>query len=796
MAFYAHTPSDEGSSWELFADHVEAVRERAVQFARPLGLEQHATVAALLHDLGKLTELFQLRLEGKARGVDHWTCGAAIVGRLAAQYPALADGRVAAAIRGHHVGLEEVFFGDRELAEEYGELRRQSQRDGSVPRWPPESDQDLLGLLKAAGFDFGGALKPLAGLPPYETPPALAHLLDTRLLFSCLVDADFLATEAHFASGPDNRKVWRDAGPPLEPAKALARLEDHMAGVREAARRRGTAPKVMALREDLWEACDGAPHSPGATYTLSAPTGTGKTLAMLRFALSHAAAHGLRRVVMVIPYLTIIEQTAGIYREIFSEAHGFPPDYVLEHHSQAFARDSDSDDDVDLDNADEPRRRTGLLAENWDAPVIVTTSVQALESLFADRPSRCRKLHQLAQSVILFDEVQTLPSHLAVPTLAALSHLAARYGSTVVFFTATQPAFAHLDPEVRTHANSGWRPPEIVAPQLGLFERSRRVTVDWTRARQDVPWEEMVAELATEPNRQVLAVLNLKAHARHVARELAQSLGKGHEGGEVFHLSTAMAPAHRERTLRAVRARLEAGEPCRLVATQCVEAGVDLDFPRVYRALAPLDSIAQAAGRCNRGGRLERGEVVIFKAAPLDGARSVYPPGYGEAVGVTEGLLAQHGDLDLADPALFTEAYRRLYDLAKAAELEESMRLALEQRHCGEVARAYRLIEADTISLVVPDPEHAALFGRLRDELASGGVLTRKWIARARPLTVTEYRPRGARADVLHHVLEPVPLGFRGKQRVVSEDWFVACDSAEYDPLVGFVPPKVMEMIL
>ena len=266
--------------------------------------------------------------------------------------------------------------------------------------------------------------------------PALSAMLDLRMLFSALVDADFLETEAHFEGDASGRRP-RPPGPSLDPERALAVLTRHIDAI---AARSSSSPGVAALRADLLRACLEAGSHPTGLFTLTAPTGSGKTLALLAFALRHAAEHRLRRVIVVIPYLSIIEQTVRVYREVFatqgdSSANGR---LVLEDHSLAGTRPKERARDED-EHTD-----ARLLAENWDAPIVVTTSVQCLESLFANRPSACRKLHRLARSVILFDEVQSLPTRLAVPTLAALSRLAHRYGSSVVFSTATQPAFTHL----------------------------------------------------------------------------------------------------------------------------------------------------------------------------------------------------------------------------------------------------------------------------------------------------------------------------------------------------------------
>jgi CRISPR-associated endonuclease/helicase Cas3 len=443
--------------------------------------------------------------------------------------------------------------------------------------------------------------------------------------------------------------------------------------------------------------------------------------------------------VLAVPYLSILEQTVDIYRKLFDATFG--PDYVLEHHSLAGTREAGSGGATDPDEAERRSQRARELAENWDAPIVLTTSVQLLESLHANRPRACRKLHRLAGSVILLDEVQTLPPELAVPTLATLSHLAHRYGSSVVFATATQPAFDTLDSRVAKIALSGWQPHEIVPDTLDLFARLDRVEMQW-RVDRATLWRELAAEVAALPRS--LVVVNLKRHAVELL-ELVKRLA-GDDG--VFHLSTNMCPLHRRRVLEEVRVRLDdpAQPPCRLISTQCIEAGVDVDFPVLYRALAPLDSIAQAAGRCNRHGRLPgKGRVIVF--LPDDEERKAYPPGgYRQGAGVTRQLLAELGPsgMDLRSPALFRRYYTTLYGLKGIDTGEhassQDIEAAIGRLDFPEIDRLYRLIEKDAIDVLVPyEPEQVE---QLLDRLSGRRYVPAPWLRDARPHMVSVYRPK------------------------------------------------------
>lgn len=749
----AHSPSRSGRT-DTVTGHLQAVARRAAEYAAAFGAAAEARLAGLLHDFGKYGELFQRRLRGEAEHVDHWSAGAWHA--LAAYH---AEGLAAAlAVQGHHIGLQRAEQDAlRALAPDV--VRRRHPLNLRLSE-PPVS------LLAELQLPARSELP--KSLYAHGSTHHAAAMLDIRMLFSCLVDADFIETEAHFNAAND-KKVYRPAGPRLDPAHALGILLAH---VRELARKANADPEVNTLRADLLKAClDKAVSRPGR-FTLTAPTGSGKTLAMLAFALKHAAEHDLQRVVLVIPYLSIIEQTAHVYRTVFEERMG--PGYVLEHHSLAGTRGED-------DGAEGVGEAQRLQAENWDAPIVVTTSVQFLESLFSNRPSACRKLHRLAGSVVLFDEVQTLPTGLAILTLATLSRLVERYHTTVVFATATQPAFTHLDKHVKEWCSSGWRPAEIVPREHKLYDRARRTRVEWPEQGKRIDWPEVACQLAAREFRQALCVVNLKRHAVALFAELRKA---GLPDGELFHLSTNMCPAHRAVVLAEVRRRLSNGEPCRLVSTQCVEAGVDLDFPVVFRAWGPLDSIAQAAGRCNRHGLLaEPGRVRVF--VPRDDS---YPGGpYKQAAGVAS-ILAASRELDLDSPELYDAYYRQLYDISRPEERNQELQDAIRRRDFVDVARLYRVIEEDAVSVLVPYDKD--LFEKLTKDARAEG-LTRTWIARARPYAVSLYRPEHSQA--IRDLIVPLPAG-RGEW---SDEWYeYVGDAADYDPKTGLTVAGPAERLL
>ena len=752
--------------------HLASVAKLAQEFAANRLWKDEATLAGILHDLGKYADLFQARLRGEEKGLDHWSLGAWVA---LAEYQAVA---ASLAIQGHHIGLQR---GSKDA------LRELNPAD-LAQRHPLNlrlSDPDFAGLKSRAATDGLCFTKPEHAIvnPRELFSKRISDMLDVRMLFSCLVDADFLDTEAHF-NGDEHGKRYRKEGPSLNVDAALKVLADFMAAT---VRTNTKADQnVLEARNSLWDMTTIAARQVPGLFTLTAPTGSGKTLAMLNFALEHAARHGLKRIILAVPFLSIIEQTAAIYRAVF---HSFPDNYVLEHHSLAGLGNEETKTDAEA--AAEQARR--LLAENWDAPVVVTTNVQLLESLFSNRPSVCRKLHNLMDSVIMFDEAQTMPQSLAVPTLAALSHLSADYGITVLFATATQPAFDALDRAVTAFVPTGWRPVEAAPGHACLYRALLRYEVEWPRSNEKKEWTTIAGEIRNEE--QVLCVVNLKNHATGLLAELRNDT-------DIFHLSTNLCALHRRAVLDEVRSRLRDRRPCRLISTQCVEAGVDVDFPVVYRALAPLDAIAQAAGRCNREGRLtdtsgnrRLGQVRVFEPDVSGDFRKRYPThAYFQATEVMRAMLIETGGvrLDLNDPAVFRDYYHRLYGVSKPETQNRELAEAVDAVDFVRVAKEYRLIDQAAIQVLVPYAPHRDRFEELRQQQDEEGI-SGKWMRGAQGLAVSIFRPR------LEHpaweVLIPAKLRY-GKG--VSDEWFILEDrSGElYDNVFGLRLPQSQQILI
>lgn len=729
--YYAHSENKNGKK-QLMREHAANVAQLAEAFAEPFGGGEEAYIAGLLHDLGKYADRFVKRLEGTEKGLDHWTAGAWVALTRCKCIGA------ALAIQGHHIGLQR--------ADSYS-LKELSQTKPS-PNTLELTDGNVDILLKRWQED-GFKLRTPTPFVERKFPKTASAMLDVRMLFSALVDADFLDTSRHF--GEETIEA-----PSLNPNRAMELVEGYLQEVRKIVRAR---KEVCDVRDTLMHHCRiKAEEAPGL-FTLTAPTGAGKTLGMLLFGLAHAKKHGFKRIIFVLPYLSIVEQFVNLFRNIFESAFG--PGYVLEHHG--FARWQHISESEEL--SEEVRALERQLSENWRAPIIITTSIQFLESLFSNRPGDCRKLHAVAESVVFFDEVQTLPTELVVPILKTLSRLVtAPYKVTLVFSTATQPAFTQLDAQVKENLNSGWRPQEI-APH-NLFQVMRRVETKWMLEHRITP-EQLCEIIAKDVRVPILCVVNMRKDARDCALLLRE-----HGVDHVYHLSTSMCPLHRETTLKKVKERLAQGEPCVLISTQCVEAGVDVDFPKGYRALGPLPSLAQVAGRINRNGLLERGHLTIFRFV-----EERFPDkAYEQASHVTWNVLRSLGDaqIDLEDPSLYERYYSELYQVAPPPTLGKKLQEAIESQNYKEVAELFRLIDEDYIHVLVPYADKMKTFECLAGEVRSKG-LSRSWIRRAQPLTVNLYLS----PKVLER-LEPLPG--RGP---MAKRWFVCYHPEDYDALVG-----------
>lgn len=768
IGYFAHSDrfgrscDEPGSECQPLAEHlanVAALAESLAKLAAPDNVLLHrlAYASGMLHDYGKYTDCFQRMIAtGKGR------CPHAIYGALVAFN---GNGSIqhwlapaTFAIAGHHAGLPSASKLGSKLVGKQEES--EAQRSEARAIWS-RAIQDQPGIAEL----FEGQ-EPAVSLTEAD--------LFTRMLFSCLVDADRLDT----AGRPPVQAS-------LDAASWLERLELHLAELRRNAR--GSAV-VNQLRAEVQEACRQAAGWPEQMLSLSVPTGGGKTLAAVRFALERAALYPdrYRRIVVVIPYLSIIEQNAAIYRSIFGE------DVVLEHHSGTvnnlkpeerklqsgdsdsfsfFSPQGESDCDPQL-----PARR--LETENWDSPFIVTTSVRFFESLFSRHPSDLRRVHNLARSIIILDEVQTLPVAMLAPILVVMRELTTDWGCTFLMATATKPAFEQPEGK-RSAQNPRWQPDtvrEIVPDPAALHRALRRVSIEW-RLEAPLRWEQLADELLAHG--QALCVVNLRDHAARVYDLLrVKAQAKGLPPEAIIHLSTRMCAKHRLEELARVRDRLRQNLPCVLISTQLVEAGVDLDFPIGYRAMGPLDAIFQAAGRVDREGRMTEqagkpaGRLVVFLTE--DGKTP--PHSYKTATGITEAIakmLAVQPD-NLSAMELFFERYYT------STELGDDMLELRKKLDFEKLADTFEMISSRAKSVFVPYGEGAKRIEQLR----AAGFLDAMLLRSLQQYTVglQPWEFERARQQVLYEVVPG------------SDLW--ACSPTAYDQQKGLLFEQSLEKLV
>ena len=675
LSYYAHSAQDKLGNllpyehWQTLQSHASNVGNLAAAFAQNFGADEIARYTGQLHDLGKYSLPFQKRLKGEAKSVDHATAGA----KIAVERWGNAIGKLMAfCIAGHHAGLAN---GCREGDNRSTLKQRLALQFGTdIPTLDNLWQQEI-------------KLPQNLSAPPLKADahhPYFSYAFFTRMLYSCLVDADYLDTEA-FYSNLENNAVERGGYPDLNALQhnfnqfinAFRRRVAQAPEQTEAEKRNAA---LNRLRGEIFDYALEQAAQPQGLFTLTVPTGGGKTFTSMAFALEHAKQHGMRRVIYVIPFTSIIEQNAAEFRKAFGE---LGEQAVLEHHSTF--------DDGKLQN-EATKDKLRLASENWDAPIVVTTAVQFFESLFTDRSSRCRKLHNIAGSVIILDEAQMLPLNVLLPIMQAIKELAQNYRCSIVMCTATQPAVQAENGFYRGFENVR----EIAPKPTALFDKLRRTTVQHIGTQTDA---DLLAKLGEHP--QMLVIVNNRRHARSLYDQAKHLDG-------TFHLTTLMCAKHRSQKLDEIRGRLKNGEPCRVIATSLIEAGVDVDFPLVMRTEAGLDSVAQAAGRCNREGKRPSENSFVWIFAPEEQWKA--PP-------------------ELATQAVATY-FAELYQL-KGSELDNKKILKMHN-DTGQnldfpfqtIADKFRMIESHMQPLIIPfDVDAENLISSLHHADHIGGLL-------------------------------------------------------------------------
>ena len=691
--YYAHSAQDKLGNllpyehWQTLQSHSVNVGEMAAEFARVFGAQEIACQTGQLHDLGKYSEPFNRRLHG-GPSVDHATAGAKVaierwgdvIGKL-----------MAFCIAGHHAGLAN---GNGEGDNRRTLKQRLALQFGAdIPALDNQWQQEI-------------KLPQNLSAPPLKADvhhPFFSYAFFTRMLYSCLVDADYLDTEAFYLN-LENKTVERGGYPDLNALQHnfnqfINNFRRRIAQAPEQTEAEKRNAALNRLRSEILDHAVEQAAQPQGLFTLTVPTGGGKTFTSMAFALEHAKRHGMRRVIYVIPFTSIIEQNAAEFRKAFGK---LGEQAVLEHHSTF--------DDGKLQN-EATKDKLRLASENWDVPIVVTTAVQFFESLFADRSSRCRKLHNIAGSVIILDEAQMLPLNLLLPIMQAIKELAQNYRCSIVMCTATQPAVQAENGFYRGFENVR----EIAPKPTALFDKLRRTTVQHIGTQTDA---DQLAKLAEHP--QMLVIVNNRRHARSLYDQAKYLDG-------TFHLTTLMCAKHRSQKLDEIRGRLKNGEPCRVIATSLIEAGVDVDFPLVMRAEAGLDSVAQAAGRCNREGKRSSENSFVWIFTPEEQWKA--PPELAAQAAVMR-LTADSFSDDLLSTQAVAAYFTELYQL-KGSELDNKKILKMHN-DTGQsldfpfqtIADKFRMIESHMQPLIIPfDGEAENLISSLHHADHIGGLL-------------------------------------------------------------------------
>ena len=673
--YFAHK-SEDNREQRILA-HADGTASRAAEFAGSFGFAEAGGAGGKFHDVGKYSQIFQRRLDGGKESYEHSSAGMYLFAKrafLKGSASQAIDMLEAHIIAGHHSGLPDTGGkGDTEDdATYFAKLRR---RENSGVDF--EAYKDELGELPALG-----AL-PAAFVPRGKDPDSFFPFQFLgRMLFSSLVDADFLDTEEFMSDG----KVIRDGGEPFD--TLTEKFDNYMKKFS------GADGKLNENRRRILESCRNAADSEKGIYRLTVPTGGGKTLSSMAFALGHLKKHGMKRIIYVIPYVSIIKQTVSIFEEIFDKRN------VLGHYSTAEFRTDESGERSDAE----------LASENWDKPIIVTTNVQFFESLFSNRTSSCRKLHNIAESVIIFDEAQMLPVNLLRPSLRAIVELVRNYRATALLCTATQPALESL------LADNSITAREICPDVMTMYSDFARVRYERLGKLDDDALSEKIRESDS-----ALCVLNSKKGVRTIYERL--------RGEGVFHLSTRMTPKHLGRSIETIRERLKDNKRCVVISTSLIEAGVDVDFPVVFRENAGLDSIIQAGGRCNREGKNPLSDSVVYIFS-----RDEYQPRFDEVKSITNRVSELYPDI--SSPEAIHEYFARLY---KTSPLEKKDRLDTEnilgligqkEKDGGygtlpyrEIANRFRYIDNDQKLVLIPDEDNMDLCDAVRSGRLTRGEL-------------------------------------------------------------------------
>jgi CRISPR-associated helicase Cas3/CRISPR-associated endonuclease Cas3-HD len=644
VQYYAHSSDDSERPWQTIKDHAKNTANLAGNFASKFNASDFGYICGILHDIGKYSQSFQKKLCGEKIIVDHSSAGA----QLSIDLYGEAMGKLLSyCISGHHSGLLDHGTAISTEGTLYARLHKEVENFAAY--------KNELGWISSIRLPR----LPITIMDSKRKGFALSFFI--RMLFSCLVDADFIDTENFIF---DKSRLRRNNSTIHDLQSIFNKFIINLSN---------NNSKINSKRKEILDVCLAMAKNRPGLFTLTVPTGGGKTYSSLAFALNHAVINGLERIIYIIPYTSIIEQNAGVFKNILGEEN------VLEHHSNYQFDQAESEDFQTV------KMKLKLASENWDIPIIVTTNVQFFESLFSNRSSKCRKLHNMTKSILIFDEAQMLPISYLRAGILGISELVKNYGSTVLLSTATPPHIGELFPSTMELV-------EMMPDPKKLYNDFRKVEI----IKKGKMGDDILAEEINR-NKQVLCIVNTRKHAREIYHKLKVK-------EKPYHLSTLMCPIHRQKVFRKIRKNLKESNTCRVISTQLIEAGVDIDFPVVYRSIAGIDSIIQSAGRCNREGKLKTGYVYIFEP---DSEYAIIKGYLERTASITKNVLRKYKDpisLEAVD-----YYFQELYDLEGRAALDKkgvldcfeikSKSLEFDFKTAGE---SFKIIDDNTFSIIIP----------------------------------------------------------------------------------------------
>lgn len=710
--YYSRSENDKGEKEELKV-HLEKVRSLCSQFADEFDEGIAGEWLGVLHDAGKASESFQNVLNGTEQHMNHEGAGAALLYQ--------GSEFLAKIIYAHHKGIDwDIKTEIRNI------LEQQGSTDKNNRKYTVSGKDELKKVQSYIVNEIGiPKNKPQIINNIKCSNKNLSRMLHARMLLSCLADADYTASASH----NDEDIINKSTDSPLNAERIIQNLAEYRNKIIQ---KSTSQSELNEIRNLVFDSCTKAGKTESGMFTLTAPTGTGKTLALLSFAAEHAKKYGKKRIIIVLPYLSIINQNAKIYKEICGN--------VLESHSMA--------------SYDE---KTKLFAERWTSPVVVTTSVKFFEALFKHKPSDMRFIHSIANSVVVFDEAQSIPHELISTTIETVNSLCQMFKCTVLFSTATQPTFS-LRKDILEY-----KPYEIISEPEKIYESVRRVKVNW-----DITTEKSLDEIAEmmAKHKSSCCVVNRKDHAHKLYKALSKIDSDG-----CFHISTDMCKNHREEVLNKIYKRIAENKVCRLVSTSCIEAGVDLDFEYMFRALAPLDSIIQCAGRCNRNGNNE-GVMTVF----IPDEEKKYPSTSYENAALKVKLILSRHEIDIYSPEHIKEYYKELF--SQYCKDKNALTEAIESMEFEETEKQYKFIPSSGADVLVPYDGSMELYDELCNEMRTKGI-TKDWLRRAAPITVSSYRK-----DKLDELCEKC-FAIQKGERIFIENWYILNEKNFYGKDTG-----------